>query len=209
MSKSIYSLTIYDEIISVVDKNAERHGLSRSSYLNAVLAEYFGLDTPRLKAGEMAEAFVDEANNRGLIGRRNTERSAVLMTKFSYLYNPTLRYRFEANEHGDYCAKIRVSVRSTNPELQKHLDDFYHIWLSLESNRSDYDEERHEIRDGVYTRFMKYPEEVEKKDAGRHAAQYLSLFDSCIKTFFENLDDDCEDKVSSRYFDSIFKLKLK
>ncbi|NLL91730.1 MAG: hypothetical protein GX222_04840 [Ruminococcaceae bacterium] len=209
MSKSIYSLTLYDEIISVVDKNAERCGLNRSSYLNAVLAEYFGLDTPRFKAGEMAEAFVDEAKSRGLSANRNTDCSAVLMTKFSYLYNPTLRYRFEANERGDYCAKIRVSVRSSNPALQKHLDDFYHIWLSLESNRSDYDEERHEISNGVYTRFMKYPDEVEKKDAGRHAAQYLSLFDSCIKTFFKNLDDNCEAKVSSTYFDSILKLKLR
>ena len=57
MGKSVYSLVLSDEVVEAVDRAAYLAGMSRSAYINKILAQSVSYVTPEQRINDIFAAF--------------------------------------------------------------------------------------------------------------------------------------------------------
>ena len=66
MEKSLYSLLLSDDVVSEIDRQALRAGLSRSALVNRILAEYASIQTPEMRIDSIFRQMEDLLGDKTL-----------------------------------------------------------------------------------------------------------------------------------------------
>ena len=134
MKKSVYSITLLDDLVREIDRRAYLSGTTRSGLINRLLAEQLGLSTPENRKqsifSEMArllspdDGFLINDGGDSLFAVRSTIR---------FKYNPQIRYSVVIYPEGDECfGELRATLRTQNESLIAELDRFFAIWQRTE-----------------------------------------------------------------------------
>ena len=197
MKKSVYSLVLSDDVIAAVDKAAMRTGMSRSAYINSVLAEAVSYVTPEKRMSDIfsaVEQLMDDSVFR--IMPRQSDSTFAVRSALPYRYKPVIRYSIELYRgFENTLGKLRVSFRTQSAALMSDFGDFLQLWISLEKNHI-----MEHFPDGIsyafdgdkFTRTFYLPPEKHKLSDSAIAealSEYVKMFDEIMKLYFANMDD--------------------
>ena len=192
MKKSVYSIVLMDDVVDAVDKLAYANSTSRSNMINRILAEYVSMDTPEVRMQNIFSALSEIIERQSILQPVISASDAVLSLRsaLQYKYNPSVKYIVELYPHSQtYLGEMRASLRTQNPTLLLYLGQFYHLWAKLEAAYLDGAQREYEAADGKYTRRFFIPSGGANADkTGEAIADYVALFDGCLKEYFDKLD---------------------
>ena len=180
MSKSVYSVVLMDDVVDAVDRLAYEAGTNRSNMINRILAEYVQLATPEQRMQDIFSSIMDAVSGQNALQLMLNASDAMLSMRSAihYKYNPSMRYVVELYPH------------STEELGEVRAGQFYKLWAGLERAYLEGPPRRSEAQGGRYTRRLLLPRNVAaSEEAGRAIAGYVALFDACLKTFFDHLED--------------------
>lgn len=208
MKKSVYSVVLSDDVIAEVDRLAYIKNTNRSNMINQILAEYVSLTTPEKRINDIFEELASRLYSGETFRELSPPTPSVmsLRSALSYKYNPTVKYVVELyREPKGAQGEIRVSTRTQNSALILEMLHFYNIWASIESRYGFSGQNTFE--DGIFRRPIilrkspaKNAKAVSEISAGEMIAEYISLFDSAMKTYFSN-ENDAASEISEMYYD--------
>lgn len=192
MSKSVYSLVLVDELVRRLDRAAYARGLSRSGMINEILADYLSVVTPEMQmqqALDTVQSLLGSGEELQLVAPPSGG-GMVLRSALRYKYNPTVRYAIELSRASEGSSgRLRVQLRTRSEMLLHDAECFFALWDGLErSLRSGVEST---IEPGRYTRlFLPQRQGMNAQAFGECIADYVLLFDSALRLYFENLDDE-------------------
>lgn len=193
MSKSVYSIVLMDNVVEAVDRLAYEAGTNRSNMINRILAEYVQLDTPEQRMQDIFSSIMDVVGGQNALQLMLNASDAMLSMRSAihYKYNPSMRYVVELYPHSsEELGEVRASLRTQNPSLLLYIGQFYKLWAGLERAYLQGPARRCEAQGGRYTRHLLLPRSITTSEQAGHAiAGYVALFDACLKTYFDHLDD--------------------
>ena len=192
MGKSVYSLVLMDDIVAAVDRLAYQEGTSRSNMVNRILAEYVQMDTPENRIRTIFDAVNAVLGTQSALQPMMATGDAVVAMRsaLQYKYNPSVRYVVELYPHaGSELGEFRAQLRTQNPTLLLYLSQFYKLWAKLEDACLHGARRNCQAAGGRYTRVLRTPQGLSAEQLGQALADYVRLFDSCLKAFFDDLDD--------------------
>ncbi|MCR4780719.1 MAG: hypothetical protein K5876_06460 [Ruminiclostridium sp.] len=204
MNKSVYSLVLSDDVVAAVDMEAHRAGMSRSAFINKVLAEAVSYVTPEKRMNNIF-AEIEQLINSDIfrIMPRPSETALAMRSALHYKYNPVIRYSIEFSKNDTrLSAKVSAYLRTQSDALISCWSAFLALWLSLEraslGNKYVYTAEG-----GKFTRAWDITVSGNVSDnlIAESLSQYVTLFDSMIKLYFSNAGDPdaAEALVRERY----------
>ena len=196
MNKSVYSLVLSDEVVAAVDKAAHRAGLSRSAFINNVLAEAVSYTTPEKRMSDIFDEIEQLINSDVFrIMPRPSESALTLRSALHYKYNPVINYSIELYRDFDTAfGKLKVSLRTQSKSLIAAFEDF--LMLLAETERGCISERitgsvSYTFENGRFVRAFSRPAErnVSDDDIAEALYGYVRLFDELVKLYFANADD--------------------
>lgn len=196
MSKSVYSLVLTDEVVEAVDRLAYSMGISRSGFIDRILAERVGFATAEMRANGIFDSLnrlFSESGNGFIVKSEN--QSMLIRSSLKYKYKPTIRYGLQLLRTGEYTeGELKVSFRTQSEELKQKMEDFLRLWAKLENTyivKFFPEGIRYIIEDGRFSRIFVLPEEYRDKsneDIGKAIAEYIRMFDDVLKCYFAEAD---------------------
>lgn len=192
MGKSVYSVVLMDDVVEAVDALAYEAGTNRSNMINRILAEYTQLATPEKQRQDIFSSIEDVLRGQSALKLMLGASDAMLSMRSAirYKYNPSMRYAVELYPHGGAeLGELRAGLRTQNPSLLLAIGQFYKLWAGLECVYLQGAPRRSEAQGARYTRRLLRPQDDGAEAAGRAIAEYVGLFDACLKTYFENAGD--------------------
>lgn len=135
MKKSLYSLSLADDVVREVDALAHRLGTNRSALVNEILAEYVSVPTPERRINEIfrsIEALV--APTRELVPSFIPNSPTMsLKSSLAYKYRPTVRYEVALGSgDGASMGELSVVFRTQSAELVAAMTEFFRLWVRIE-----------------------------------------------------------------------------
>ena len=197
MSKSVYSLVLSDDVVNAVDRAAHRAGLSRSAFINSVLAEAVSCVTPEKRMNDIFSE-IEQLMNGDIfrIMPRPSETALALRSALHYKYNPVINYSIELYRSFDTAfGKLKVSLRTQSRALAEAFSDFLNLFAETER---EFISDRitgsvsYTFENGRFTRAFYRPAGRDDPDNDEIAAAlsgYVGLFDELVKIYFDNTDD--------------------
>lgn len=193
MSKSVYSVVLMDEVVEAVDRLAYEAGTNRSNMINRILAEYTQLATPEQRMQDIFSSITQAVRGQSALQLMLNASDAMLSMRSAirYKYNPSMRYVVELYPHStEELGELRASLRTQNPSLLLAIGQFYKLWTGMECVYLQGAPRRSEVQGGRYTRRLLLPRDMASSEqAGQAIADYVALFDACLKTYFEQLEE--------------------
>ena len=135
MKKTLYSLLLDDGVVREIDRLAHRNGMSRSSLVNQILAEYAEMTTPERQIGDIFRAMEN-------LLRPDTElvpffapnaMTMSLKSALDYKYRPTVKYAVELQPHGDdTIGELAVIFRTQSASLLEAMDKFFRLGRDIQ-----------------------------------------------------------------------------
>ena len=190
MKKNVYSITLFEDVVDAVDRAAYKSNMTRSGFINAVLAEYLGLVTPEVRRDNIFEEIstllsLDEAF---LIYPGSADSLFTAKSSIRFKYNPTVNYSVVVYPTSDrYFGELRVSLRTRNPLLLSALESFLALWQRAENARFG---EVLSATDGTrFIRKLRTPHRSTPEVLGKSAADYIRLFNDCLGAHFKMYPD--------------------
>lgn len=137
MHRSMYSLILSNEIVSQIDELAAAQGISRSNYINQVLADHISFVTPEEQMRRIFARLTEQIEQTAASFRVGTQGSGTKLSIFGavqYKYRPTIRYQVELSRDmgQDLVGRLKVSCRSQSRALLDAMDEFWRFWILLE-----------------------------------------------------------------------------
>ena len=210
MNKSVYSLVLTDDVVAEIDRIAYENGTSRSNTVNQILAEYVSYDTPEKRIREVFSEVENllTGSSRFQVMMQPSDSMFSLRSALAYKYNPTVRYSVELNRNlQPAIGELRVSVRSQNSALRLYMLQFFKLWSRIEQNLVGHVECA--MADDRYIRRLAVAEDrkLDNEALGQAIAEYIRLFDTALKLFFNHLDqpETAIARVESLYGDYLRK----
>lgn len=210
MNKSVYSLVLTDDVVAEIDRIAYENGTSRSNTVNQILAEYVSYDTPEKRIREVFSEVENllTGSSRFQVMMQPSDSMFSLRSALAYKYNPTVRYSVELNRNlQPAIGELRVSVRSQSSALRLYMFQFFKLWSRIEQNLVGHVECA--MADDRYIRRLAVAEDrkLDNEALGQAIAEYIRLFDTALKLFFNNLDqpETAIARVESLYGDYLRK----
>ncbi len=197
MNKSVYSLVLSDEVIAAVDRAAYRAGMSRSAFINGVLAEAVSYTTPEKRMSEIFSE-IEQLMNGDIfrIMPRPSDSALAIRSALQYKYKPVIRYGIELYRSFDSSiGKLKVSLRTQSESLIGEFERFTELWMRLEQQYIIGHFPHgitYETGDGKFTRTFCLPPDKHKLTDDAIAAalsEYITMFDDIIKLYFSNCSD--------------------
>ncbi len=209
MNKSVYSLVLSDDVVAAVDREAYRAGMSRSAYINKVLAEAVSYITPEKRMNDIFGE-IEQLMNSDIfrIMPRPSDTAFAMRSALQYKYKPVIRYGIELTRSLDSTlGKLRVSLRTQSEALIADFAKFIELWARLEQAyiiRYFPDGITYKTEDGKFTRIFRLPPDKHSLSDNEIAAalsEYIGVFDEIIKLYFANADDPekASELASKRY----------
>ena len=192
MSKSLYSLILTDEVVNEIDRLAYKMGTNRSNMINQILAEYVSYTTPEMRIGQIFSALEEllspSDNFKTLLGASSSVMN--VRSSLDYKYNPSVKYTVElSRDVSDNIGTLKVSMRTQNSTLLFYLMEFYKLFAKIESS---YIGDAEYYLDGdKFARGLKLRSRhaLSTAQLGNVIAEYIKMFDSCLKAFFYNVNN--------------------
>mgnify|MGYP001078455945 FL=1 len=210
MNKSVYSLVLTDDVVAEIDRIAYENGTSRSNTVNQILAEYVSYDTPEKRIREVFSEVENllTGSSRFQVMMQPSDSMFSLRSALAYKYNPTVRYSVELNRNlQPAIGELRVSVRSQSSALRLYMLQFFKLWSRIEQNLVGHVECA--MADDRYIRRLAVAEgrKLDNEALGQAIAEYIRLFDTALKLFFNHLDqpETAIARVESLYGDYLRK----
>lgn len=210
MNKSVYSLVLTDDVVAEIDRIAYENGTSRSNTVNQILAEYVSYDTPEKRIREVFSEVENllTGSSRFQVMMQPSDSMFSLRSALAYKYNPTVRYSVELNRNlQPAIGELRVSVRSQSSALRLYMLQFFKLWSRIEQNLVGHVECA--MADDRYIRRLAVVEDrkLDNEALGQAIAEYIRLFDTALKLFFNHLDqpETAIARVESLYGDYLRK----
>ncbi len=203
MSKSLYSLILNDEVISMVDKMARVNGISRSSMVEKILANAVSYETPEIRANNIFEEFERIFKNNSTMRylEQPSQYMGTIMGALDYRYNPAIKYSVELFPNSDKLGQLKVTLRTQNSALLELMSDFYKYYIYLE--KTYYNENATYLFEGnKFIRLFDYPNAIiTTKQLAEKLTLYVQDFDELLSVYFNNLTDDTSvfKKVEKRF----------
>ncbi len=192
MSKSVYSVVLMDDVVREIDRLAYEAGTNRSNMINRILAQYAQLATPEQRIQDIFSSITDAVSRQNALQMMLSASDAMLSMRSAihYKYNPSMRYAVEIFPHtGEEIGEMRAGLRTQNPSLLLYIGRFYKLWMQLEQAYLP-QPRRSTAQGGRFTRRLRMPQTMATaQEAGRAIAAYIGLFDDCMQTFFDHLQD--------------------
>lgn len=186
MKRSVYSLILSDDVIEAIDNMAYSLGTSRSNLINQILAEKVSLITPeqRIKTifKEISDRMVEECYQ---IQAQQSDTSLYIRSSIKYKYRPTVRYSVELFRNSNQgIGQLKVTFRSQNQILLQLAEDFFNVWIGLESK---YIQNKISclIENGKFIRVFNST----SGEVGLAISEYIHIFDTSLKQYFSNPND--------------------
>lgn len=210
MNKSVYSLVLTDDVVAEIDRIAYENGTSRSNTVNQILAEYVSYDTPEKRIREVFSEVENllTGSSRFQVMMQPSDSMFSLRSALAYKYNPTVRYSVELNRNlQPAIGELRVSVRSQSSALRLYMLQFFKLWSRIEQNLVGHVECA--MADDRYIRRLAVAKDrkLDNEALGQAIAEYIRLFDTALKLFFNHLDqpETAIARVESLYGDYLRK----
>ncbi|MBQ4086954.1 MAG: hypothetical protein IJC78_01760 [Clostridia bacterium] len=192
MKKSVYSLVLNDDVVALVDRAAAKRGISRSSFINEVLARELAHVTPEMRIREIFDSL--ERIAEGMPFRVKEQPSDAMMSLFgslSYKYNPTVRYSVELlPKTAGTIGALKVSFRTQSASFMEALSEFFYFLSGLESAYApkgvSYTPENGKI---ARTLVVPHGAQYSADETGFAISEYIKMFDRALNTYFSYLPD--------------------
>ncbi len=207
MSKSVYSLMIFDEIVEQIDQRASKNNQNRSQVINEILADHLGLITPEQKIQKiltyLSENLSDTLNVNGL----NKNSSIHFDKNLDYKYHPKVQFTYEFTGTGDdKFAVLKISSRTKNDKLNKLFNQFFNKIVELEHRNCFYlgtnpkNESKHK-----FVREFRIEGSVSKNinEVAKFLLDYLMMVDEAMNLFFNDQSENL-DRNLQKLFDKFF-----
>ncbi|MBP3857568.1 MAG: hypothetical protein IK990_18360 [Ruminiclostridium sp.] len=197
MNKSVYSLVLSDEVVEAVDRAAHRAGVSRSAYINNVLAEAVSYTTPEKRMNDIF-AEIEQLMNGDIfrIMPRPSETALAMRSALHYKYNPVINYSIELYRSFDTTlGKLKVSLRTQSKSLIGSFSDFLRL---LAGTEREFISDRitgsvsYTFENGRFVRTFYRPageNEPSNDEIANALSGYVQLFDELVKIYFANTQD--------------------
>lgn len=189
MSKSLYSLSLSDEVVREVDALAHRLGTNRSALVNRILADYVSVPTPERRINDIfqaIEALVAPGQELVPFFAPNSPTMS-LKSSLTYKYRPTVRYEVDLGGAGGTLGTLSVIFRTQSAELIAALTDFFRLWARMEEeNLAPYLGESIgcALYDGRFVRPLAMPRAAcSSAELAGAISAYVQLFDRLLKGY--------------------------
>ncbi len=187
MSKSVYSVILDDGLVSELDKAAYKNGVSRSTMLDKILADYLTVETPVVR---MENIF---SKMEGLIGSWAGLRfvnqahlaMASVQSALSYRYNPTVKYSIELYQSGENLGEVKMSLRTQSPTLIALMEEFYKFFAYLENKYLG--EREYAYENYKFTRYLKNSN-LSAEETGEAIAFFVRSTNYLLNVYFDGID---------------------
>ena len=190
MKKSIYSITLLDDVVRAVDRAAFESGTTRSGLINKILAEHLGLPTPETRQRDIftSLAHLISGDESFLINSDIGDSLFAVKSSLRFKYNPTIRYSVAIHpEGGDYFGEIRAQLRTQNAQLIAQLDVFFAMWQKLED--AYFGVRLSEFGNGRFVRQLRAASGTSADALGKSAARYIRHLNNGISAHFRLYPD--------------------
>ena len=194
MGKSVYSIVLSDEVVEAVDSAAYMAGMSRSAYINKVLAQSVSYVTPEQRISDIFTAV--ERLMDGTVFRimpRPSESAFAVRSALRYRYKPVIRYSVElCRAYDRQLAEFRAVLRTQSAALLTDFAGFTKLWMKLETEDIGKPPDC-SCEDGKFTRtFDLTPEQGSQPPSDNAIAEYLSnyitIFDKVLNVYLANAE---------------------
>ena len=191
MSKSIYSLVLNDQLVSMLDKVAYKKGMSRSNLINTIIADYLSYETPEKRIAYVfkhVENLVAESQSLKFMPQPSASLASIC-SAISFRYNPTVRYSIELFSNTDEeVGELKVYLRSTNVQLLMALNNFFVIFCGLEEKYLSKADSK--IVEGKFIRPLSLPQNVtlNNTEMGDAIVDYIKNMDKLLNLYFSQLN---------------------
>ena len=186
MSKSVYSIVLDDDVISLIDIMASRQGTSRSNMINRILAQHASLPTAETMLSDVYNSMDEILSGHSSLALQLLGNSSMINMRsaLQYKYNPSVKYAIEILDKDDYIGQLKISMRSQNRQLINILDNFFYLWTSMEIAVADINKNEFSFGGGKYQRLLRTYRCDNYTDYGNNIAHYIELMDNCMKEYF-------------------------
>ncbi len=185
MKKSVYSITMFDNIVREIDREAYLQGTTRSGIINKILAEYLGMATPENKRRSIFEEIyrLMEGDRDFLINSSMMDSMFAAKTSIRFKYNPTVRYAVAMYpDGGEFFGELRVSLRTQNESLIREMDSFFDMWQQMEDEC--FGRRLSVTENGKFVRKLRFPNSADAESIGREVARYMRVLNEGISAYF-------------------------
>ncbi len=134
MKKSVYSLVLSDSVVLAADKMAAKRGMSRSSYINEVLAKNLSCTTPEMRISDIFEHMISVFEGQELrLQNKPSDAMLSFLGSVGYKYNPTARYSVGLNRNTEgIIGTLKISFRTQNKGFTAALAEYFRFVSHLE-----------------------------------------------------------------------------
>ncbi len=192
MKKSVYSLVLSDDVIALADRAAARRGISRSSFINEVLARELAHITPEMRIREIFESLERIAESSALrLREQPSDAMMSLLGSLSYKYNPTVRYSVELTHKTEgVIGALKVSFRTQSASFVEALSEFFYLISGVERQTAP-EGVRFQADGGKITRCLAVPRGAQytAQETGTAISDYIRMFDKALNGYFAMLPD--------------------
>jgi hypothetical protein len=204
MKKSLYSLTLFDNLVEQIDSLAFSRGTNRSQLVNDILASYLGLQTPEQKIRTVLESVGENMAGELNVSPSNQNNSIYFGKSLKYKYRPKIVYMYEfKNEQDGQYAVLKISSRTQNQNLNALFNDFFQRISIIETKHQQVDRDcGNERTQHKFVRAFKHAGSIDRdeKHLSDYLTRYLKMIDSAMDDYFGDYEeDDINDRLDSIY----------
>ncbi len=189
MKKSVYSLVLSDSVILAADKMAAKRGMSRSSYINEVLAKTLSCTTPEMRISDIFEHMISVFENQELrLQNKPSDAMLSLLGSVSYKYNPTVRYSVGLNRNTEgTIGTLKISFRTQSKGFTAALAEYFSFVSHLERSFAPKGAV-FSVEPGRFLRTLVVPAGnlYSAGETSRAISDYIRLTDHALNAFFQH-----------------------
>ncbi len=141
--KNIYSLVLSNEVIDLIDNVAYKKGVSRSTLVNQILADYVGYETVEQRLNNVF-SYIDqiiEREKRMRLLSQSSQSGFSIVSALNYKYSPRVTYAVDLDYDENYIGELIISCRTSKSELLNAMGSFFANVISLEKKYLPYNVE--------------------------------------------------------------------
>lgn len=195
MKKNVYSIVLMDDVVAAIDELASRRGTSRSNLINQILAQHVCCTTPEMHMQSVFSAMEEQMNRLFRIENQASEAMFSMHSALRYKYRPSLKYSVELMREPteNQIGWLRISCRTQSKALLMAMEDFFKLWINMETSVNSAFERftgMYELVPGRMTRCLLRNSEKTSEEIGDSISKYIGNFDSLIQMYFSGMQND-------------------
>ncbi len=185
--KSVYSLVLSDDVVEKVDELAFKAGVSRSQFINDVLASRVGVDTERKVLQDIFDevsGYVDGFSDMRV--QRRQQSAFDFLSALNYKYSPRVTYSVDLFGGSTLTGELKIALRTTNPILISITENFFNDFIDVEKRFGHGGE--YSVRDGKLIRKLDFSN-LKGKSVSAAITDYVRSLDDLFNLYVECFGD--------------------